>query len=500
MTERRQWSVPQVMPEEKEHKSPIENATPASAPPRLQHVWRALRSRNYRLFFAGQSISLVGTLMQQVAMSWLVYRLTGSALLLGVLGFASQIPHLVLAPVAGVLADRWDRRRAILLTQLLALVQAGVLAFFVLTDRIAPWQLIALSSLAGVVNAFDIPLRQAYLVELVNDRDDLGNAIALNSTMYNGARLLGPAVAGILVARLGEGICFLVNAASFSAVILAVAATRSGWRPPLAKKRPLAVELREGLRYAFGFPPIRSILKLAAVVGLMGMPYAVLLPLFAKDVLHGGAETFGFLMTAVGVGSLACTLYLASRRSVIGLGRVAGGAAAVFGVGLFGFALSRDIGFSLGCLALAGAGAMAHSAASSTILQTIVEDDKRGRVMSLFSMLYSGTTPIGNLMAGAAAGSIGAPGALIVGGCATCVGAVLFVRRLPSLCDGVRPIYRRMGILPELAVVPFPVGERSLAREPSPESEPVKPEPLPAGGASGGKGSGWEAELVQRGS
>lgn len=418
---------------------------------------RAFRSRNYRLFFMGQGISLIGTLMQQVAMSWLVYRLTGSALLLGAIGFVGHIPAFFISPFAGVLADRWARRRIILCTQTLSLVQASTLAFLVMSDQIRVWQLIGLSLLLGLVNAFDWPVRQAYVVELVERKEDLGNAIALNSTMLNGARLIGPSIAGLLVATVGEGGCFVVNAASFLAVIMAVAAMRTAPARQTGEQRALLAELREGFAYAFGFPPIRSILALLGLVGLMGMPYGILLPIFAKDLLHGGAETYGFLMSAVGAGSLVCTFYMASRRSVLGLGRIIAGAAALFGVGLVCFSFSRNLQLSLVFLGLAGTGAMAHSAASNTILQTIVEDDKRGRVMSLYTALYTGTTPIGNLLAGAMAGSVGPSATLAVGGLACLAGGVLFGRFLPSVRDGIRPIYRQLGILPD------PSPELSLA-------------------------------------
>jgi MFS family permease len=417
------------------------------------HMLRALKSRNYRLFFFGQSISLIGTLMQQVAMGWLVYRLTGSALLLGVIGFVSHIPTFLLAPVAGVLADRWNRRKIILCTQCCSLIQATLLAVFVLSGHIQVWQLIVLSLCLGLINSFDWPVRHAYLVDLVERKEDLGNAIALNSTMYNSARLIGPSIAGILVATVGEGVCFVINAASFLAVIIAVAAMRVKPVTPANVRKDLLMELREGIGYAFGFAPIRSILALLGVVGLMGMPYAVLLPIFAKDILGGGPQTFGFLMTAVGVGSLLCTFYMASRRSVVGLGRIVGGSAALFGVGLGCFALSRNLTLSLCFLALAGVGAMAHSASSNTIIQTIVEDDKRGRVMSLYTMLYSGTTPIGNLASGAMAEWIGSPATLLIGGIACLVGGLFFACRLHAVRDGIRPIYRSMGIIPAAPVV-----------------------------------------------
>lgn len=418
---------------------------------RLRLTLRALKSRNYRLFFAGQSVSLVGTWMQQVAMSWLVYRLTGSALLLGVVGFASQAPTFLLAPVAGVLADRWNRRRLLIATQTLAMVQAAVLATAVLTGAVQVWQIIALSVVLGCVNAFDIPIRQSFVVELVDRKEDLSNAIALNSSMVNGARLVGPSIAGVLVATVGEGVCFILNAASYLAVIAAIAAMRV--TPPRrhGARKHILHELHEGFTYAFGFPPIRAILFLLGAVSLMGMPYTVLLPVFAGEVLRGGAHTFGFLMAAAGAGSLGSTLYLASRRSVVGLGRVIAVATALFGVGVAGFALSRALPLSLACLGLSGFGAMALVASGNTILQTIVDDDKRGRVMSLFTMSFMGMTPFGSLMAGSVAHWLGARDTLLLGAGACLVAGLHFSRQLPRLREMVRPIYRQMGIIPEVA-------------------------------------------------
>ncbi|MBT1071416.1 MFS transporter [Pelotalea chapellei] len=419
---------------------------------RARHLLRALRSRNYRLFVAGQSVSLVGTWMQQVAMSWLVYRLTGSSFFLGLIGFTSQIPTLLIAPVAGVLADRWNRRRLLLATQTLAMVQAVLLAIAVLTGTVQVWQIIFLSLLLGVVNAFDIPIRQAFVVEMVEHREDLGNAIALNSSMVNGARLIGPSVAGILVASVGEGICFILNACSYLAVIMALTAMRLS--PGLHQQRPrrhILHELREGFEYAFGFGPIRSILLLVALVSLMGMPYAVLVPVFAKEILHGGAHTFGFLMTAAGCGALSGTLFLASRKSVLGLGKVIARSVIIFAVGIAAFAVSHNLFFSLMTLVLAGFGAMTLVASCNTILQTILEEDKRGRVMSLFTMSFIGIAPFGNLAAGAMADMIGPSDTLLIGSGFCLAGGALFARHLPAIREKVRPIYQRMGIIQEVA-------------------------------------------------
>ncbi len=418
----------------------------------IRHLLRALRSRNYRLFVAGQSVSLVGTWMQQVAMSWLVYRLTNSAMLLGVVGFASQIPTFLISPVAGVLADRWDRRRLLIATQALAMFQAAFLALVVLTEMVQVWQILLLSLILGVVNALDIPIRQSFVVEMVEHREDLGNAIALNSSMVNGARLIGPSIAGLLVASVGEGICFLLNAVSYLAVIVALAAMRipHGSRHP-HPRRHILHELHEGFTYAYEFGPIRSILLLVALVSLVGMPYAVLVPVFAKDILHGGAHTFGFIMTAAGSGALVGTLYLASRRSVLGLGRVIVTATIFFAAGIASFALSGNFPLSLAALALAGFGAMTLVASCNTVLQTILDEDKRGRVMSFFTMAFIGVAPFGSLGAGAMAGIIGPRDTLLLGGAGCLAGAAVFARHLPHIREKVRPIYVRMGIIREVA-------------------------------------------------
>ncbi len=418
---------------------------------RLHLLLRALRSRNYRLVFVGQGISLIGTWMQQVAMSWLVYRMTGSPFLLGVVGFASQIPSFLLGPVAGVLVDRWDRRRLLLGTQTLAMLQAAALAVAVLTGVAKVWEIVVLSMVLGIINAFDIPARQSFVMEIVESREDLPNAIALNSSMVNAARLVGPSIAGLLVASVGEGVCFVLNAASYLAVILALAAIRLQPRHPKQARRHILHELREGLDYAFGFTPIRSILLLVALISLMGMPYTVLMPVFARDILHGGAHTFGFLMAAAGVGALASTIYLASRRSILGLGRVISLSTLLFGASLIAFAYSTTLILSLCCLCLAGFGVMALIASSNTILQTIVEDDKRGRVMSLFTMAFIGVAPFGSFFAGAFAHGIGARDTLLIGGIFCLSGGALFARNLPKQREKVRPIYQKMGIIPEVA-------------------------------------------------
>ncbi|MBC8019451.1 MAG: MFS transporter [Verrucomicrobia bacterium] len=418
----------------------------------IKNLLRALRSRNYRLFLAGQSVSMVGTWMQQVAMSWLVYRLTGSVFLLGVVGFTSQIPTFLFAPVAGVLADRWNRRRLLIITQVFAMFQAALLAAVVLSGTVQVWHIVVLSLLLGVVNAFDIPIRQSFVVEMVYHKEDLGNAIALNSSMVNGARLIGPAIAGLLVASVGEGVCFVLNSVSYLAVLAALIAMHLDPIPQnLKPRRNVFHELREGFTYAFGFGPIRSILLLIALVSLTGMPYAVLIPVFAKEVLHGGAHTFGFLMTAAGSGALVGTVYLASRKSVVGLGRLIVFATIMFAVGIVAFAVSSNIALSLVALAVAGFGAMTMVASCNTILQTILEENKRGRVMSFFTVAFVGIAPFGSFGAGVMADIIGPRDTLLIGAACCLVGAIMFARNLPNIREKVRPIYVKMGIIKEVA-------------------------------------------------
>jgi MFS family permease len=418
----------------------------------IRNLLRALHSRNYRLFVAGQSVSLVGTWMQLVAMSWLVYRLTGSAFLLGVVGFTSQIPTFLLAPVAGVLADRWDRRRLLIVTQTLAMLQATLLAVIVLSGIVEVWHIVTLSLLLGVVNAFDIPVRQSFIIEIISQREDLGNAIALNSSMVNGARLIGPTVAGLLVASVGEGVCFILNSVSYLAVLVALAAMRLVPSPHRWKhRRRVFYELREGFIYAFGFGPIRSILLLISLLSLTGMSYTVLVPVFAKEILHGGAHTFGFLMTASGCGAFAGTVYLASRKSVRGLGRLIVIATVLFGLGIAAFAVSSNITLSLLSLLVAGFGAMTLISSCNTILQTIVEEDKRGRVMSFFTVAFMGMAPFGSFETGTMADIIGPRETLLLGAVCCIVGAVVFARNLPKIREKVRPIYVRMGIINEVA-------------------------------------------------
>ncbi|MHC1729111.1 MAG: MFS transporter [Syntrophobacteraceae bacterium] len=409
----------------------------------FRQLFRAFRYRNYRLFYLGQGISLVGTWTQQVAISWLVYRVTGSTLLLGVVAFSNQIPTLFFGPFAGVIADRWDRKRLLLWTQVLSMLQALTLAALVLTGIVQSWHIIALSLFIGMVNAFDIPIRQSFVVEMVEGKEDLGNAIALNSAMFNGARFIGPSVAGVLIATVGEGVCFLLNGISYLAVLAALNALRVPPRESRRKKEPAWREFCEGVRYVYSFKPIMAILCLLSLFSLAGTPFFVLLPAYAKDVLQGDAQTFGFLMSAAGFGALVSTIYLASRRSIHGLVKLIPAAMGAFGAGVAAFALSRNLTISLLCVFLAGFGMLAQIASSNTIIQTVVDEDKRGRTMSLFAMSFMGVMPFGSLLAGSAAETIGVRNTLLLGAAFCIAGALIFAARLPMLTELLRPIYAR---------------------------------------------------------
>ena len=387
---------------------------------------RALRHRNYRLFFLGQGISLLGTWLTRVASSWLVYRLTHSALLLGVVGFASQIPTFLLAPLAGVLVDRWSRHRVLVATQALAMLQSALLAGFALTGTITVWHVLVLGSFQGLINAFDTPARQAFVVEMVEERANLPNAIALNSTLVNGARLVGPSIAGVLIAAVGEGWCFAADAVSYVAVIASLLAMHVKTAPPRVTHTRVLAELRDGFRYVLGVPTIGSTLLLLAFVSFTGVPYMVLMPIFAGEVLHGGPHTLGLLTGATGAGAVSGALWLASRRTIHGLVRTICLAGVTFGVALVAFGLARTIWLSLPALFVAGAGMMIQMAASNTLLQTRVADDKRGRVMSFYTMAFFGMMPLGSLAAGILGHRVGSPVTVACGGVATVVAVLVF--------------------------------------------------------------------------
>lgn len=414
-------------------------------------VFRSLRHRNYRLFFTGQSISLIGTWMQRIALPWVVYRMTGSEVLLGVVGFAGTIPSFLLAPFAGVLIDRWSRYRVLLITQIISMIQAGVLAWLSLTGGLDIWHIIVLSVILGCINSFDMPARHSFVIDMVNGKEDIGNAVALNSMMFNGARLIGPSVAGIVLAAVGEGACFLINALSYFFVIGSLMAMRVPVIKEKKKQTPMLREMKEGLAYTFGFAPIKHIIFLLGLVSLMGASYQVLMPVYAKDVLQGDSHTYGFLMGGAGAGALIGAIYLASKDTVLRLGRLIPAATALLSLGLISLSLSSSFFVSMFLIFFTGLGMMTQTAASNTILQTIADDDKRGRVMSFYTMALMGTAPFGSLLAGWMAKVLGTPWTIFIGGAVCLIGALVFYRRLPELKRLVRPVYVRMGILPEVA-------------------------------------------------
>ena len=438
----------------------------AATPPRSGSIARALGHRNYRLFFSGQSVSLIGTWITRVATSWLVYRLTGSAAMLGIVGFAGQIPVFLLSPFAGAWVDRMDRFKVLIWTQVFSMVQSFALAALALPGWIKVWHVLVLQIVQGVINAIDMPARQSAMVDMVEDRSVLPNAIALNSTMVNGARLIGPTVAGLLISWVGEGWCFTVDGVSYIAVIISLLMMRMPHRSFGRRTASMLKDIHEGFRYAFGFGPVRSSLLLLAASSLFGMPYSVLMPIIADRVLHGGANTLGFLTGAAGVGALFGAAYLASRESVLGLGRVIAASAAVFGASLFVFSFSTHLWLSLLILVGAGLGFMVNLASTNTVLQTLVDEDLRGRVMAFYSMSFVGVAPFGSLWSGWVAERIGAEATIRLGGALLVIAAAVFARGLPRLRAQARPVYIRRGIIPEVA------GGLGTAAELSQEVEP----------------------------
>ena len=428
-------------------------ATVSEASPvhRFSHAWRALRHRNFRLFFAGQTVSLVGTWMSRIATSWLVYRLTGSALLLGVVGFVGQVPTFLLAPFAGVWIDRLnhrlDRRMLLVWTQVALAAQSLAIAALIFAHRITMAEIIALSVFGGLVNAFDMPARQSFVIQMVDDKRDLGNAIAINSSMVNLARLIGPALAGFIIAGLGEAPCFLIDGISYIAVIVSLLMMRV---KPLALTRAttsMLHQLAEGWAYVRDFKPVRDILLLFATTSLMGMPFLVLMPIFATQILHGDSHTLGYLMGASGLGALVAALSLAARKSVRGLTQVIPFTALLFGVALVLFSFSRSLPLSLLLMAATGFGMMQGMASSNTVIQTLVPEEKRGRVMSYYTVAFVGMAPFGSLLAGELAHRFGAPHAVMITGACVLAGSVWFFTRLRSIRATILPIYTAMGIV-----------------------------------------------------
>ncbi|QDT54007.1 enterobactin exporter EntS [Caulifigura coniformis] len=433
-----------------------EHSRPVVAPSRLRNFGRALGSRNYRLFFAGQAVSLVGTWMTRMASSWLVFRLSGANAnwLLGVVNFAGLAPTFFLGPVAGVFVDRWDRRQVLIATQVLSFVQSVALAIVAFLGEPAEatiWLIAGLNLFQGVINAFDMPARQALLVEMVEKREDLPNAIALNSSLVNGSRLVGPALSGMIIAAVGEAWCFVIDAVSYLGVIVALVAMRIAARPRLHVAASVGRHFVEGVRYAAGFPPIRALLLLIGVVSFATMPQSVLLPVFAAEVLHGGSNTLAFLSASMGLGAFGGALYLASRSTVLGLGKVIIAANLMLGAGLIGFSESTTAWISCVLLVLTGAGMMVQMAAANTLIQTLVDEDKRGRVMSFFGMAFQGTAPFGSLLGGWLAARFG-PSAVVLGsGVVVLTAGGAFASQLRRLRRHARPIYVQRGILPDTA-------------------------------------------------
>jgi len=412
---------------------------------------RAFRHRNFRLYFGGQSVSLIGTWVQQIALGWTIYELTHSSLLLGIVSFAGQLPLFVVTPFAGVLVDRWNRHRTLIVTQTLSMLQAFALALVVSTHMLNVWNLIGLNLLAGIILAIDLTARQAFIVDMVGSGHDLPNAVALNAFVINGGRMLGPAIAGVLLTVVTPAVCFFLNAVSYVPVIAALFAMRVKKHVPWAEQSGAVDDLIEGMRYAWGFPPIRAVLLLVALVSLLGMPYAVLMPIFAAEILHGGAHTLGLLMTAPGIGALGGTIYLASRKTILGAGiRIAAGAI-IFGTGLIALGVVHSLLLALIALGFVGLGMIVQLATSNTALQTIVDDDKRGRVMSLYTMAVMGMAPFGSILGGAVAHRIGVNMTFLLGGVVCVAGALLFATKIPVLRPMVLPIYARKGIIPEIA-------------------------------------------------
>src|SRR5882672_1419882 len=414
---------------------------------KLGFAVRALRHRNYKLFFGGQSLSLIGTWMTQVASSWLVYRLTNSALLLGLVTFSGQIPALLLTPFAGVWVDRWDRRTVLKVTQVLAMIQSFALAALVLGGNVNIWHILGLSMFQGIVNAFDIPARQTFVVEMIEDRADLPNAIALNSSMMNGARLIGPSIAGAVIAAAGEGYCFLIDGISYIEVIASLMLMDT--KPGIARVHEnLFSGLKAGWQYILGYDPIRSILALIAFISLVGLTYTVLLPVFAGVILHGGPNTFGFLTGATGLGAFISAILLAMRKSIVGLGKRMAITSLTFGAGLIAFAFSQTFWLSMLLMLVVGFSMMQVIASGNTILQTIVDEDKRGRVMSFYTLAFIGAAPIGSLVAGALANQIGVVPTVVVCGLLCIIASLWFFGRLENIRKIVRPLYVERGILP----------------------------------------------------
>lgn len=403
---------------------------------------RALSNRDYRLFFFGQGVSLVGTWMQSIAASWLIYRLTGSALMLGIAGFLGQIPVFLISPIAGVLGDRWRRHRILLVVQVMSMIQAFVFAAVTLAGVVQVWHILLLTCILGIINAFEMPVRQAFVIEMIKDKSELPNAIALNSSIFNASRLIGPAAAGVIVAAAGEGVCFLINGVSYIAVIAAFVSMNV---PPVKIKKSgknVFSDMKEGVSYAIKFVPIRDILILIAVISLFGMTFPVLLPVFAAKIFSGGSHTFGMLVSSAGGGAFLATIYLAMRKSIHGLGRIMNIAVYTLALSLMAFSLSKIIYLSVLLLVVVGFSMIVVVASCNMVLQAVVDEDKRGRVMSFYVMAFTGAAPVGSLLAGALSSTAGAPLTVFICGSACMVSGIAFTLRLPALKEMISPILK----------------------------------------------------------
>ena len=394
---------------------------------------RAFRHRNFRLFYTGQAISLIGTWIQQIALSWLVYRTTGSGFLLGLVTFCSQIPMLVFLPLAGLLSDRHDRRKVMIAAYILAAVQATTLGALTLLGEIRVWQILLLGFLYGVIMAFETPARQSLVSQMVTSRDDLPNAIALNSVLMNSGRLIGPSIAGMLLVFISEGWCFLINALSFAAIIASVSMMRLRPRNAPAIRGSLLQDLGAGARYSWHTRPIRLFLALVALISLTASPYTVLMPMFARDVFGGDAHTLGFLVGSAGLGAVIGTAFLATRPNVFGLGRLVPFTSAAAGSALVLVGLSQTYWLALAFMAVLGFGIIVTAASVNMMLQTLVDDDKRGRIIGFYAMAFLGMAPVGGLIAGSLAGQLGAPVTAMVEGTCCLLGTLVLLRSLPDM-------------------------------------------------------------------
>ena len=392
----------------------------------IKNIFSSLHSRNYRIFFIGQGVSLIGTWIQNIALSWLVYRLTGSVFLLGLVGFTNQIPTFILSPFAGVLSDRYNRKKIMILAQLFFLLQALIMALLVLTDTIEVWHIITLSLVFGLISAFDAPARQSLVIDLIDKPEDLGNAIALNSAIFNGARLIGPAIAGLTIAAFGEGICFLLNTLSFVAIIVALLMIKIPVKQLSIHSSNFTKSFTEGLIYTFQSVQIRTLILLLAILSLVGYPFMILLPAYAKEILSGSSDTLGFLMSALGAGALAGAIYMAGRKSLTGLNKIISVNICLFGLAIILTSFSEKVPYSLVLLFFGGLSMILSLAAINTVIQTVADEDKRGRVMSFYAMALMGTQPIGNLLAGTVASGIGIPLTFLIGGVITVLSGICF--------------------------------------------------------------------------